>query len=163
MRRADREITDISAIDDFLSRERILRVAFHDAGDIYIVPVNYGYVRNGDSCTFCFHGACAGRKYELAKSSPTVGFEADGGFRLLESEKACGYSACYMSVIGTGRLTLIEGEAEKRAALDCLMEHQTGRSGWEYSPEQLAQTAVFCIKVYKVTCKAKQEVKICTT
>ena len=43
MRRKDREIIDKKVIEDFIEKEQILRVAFYDEGDIYIVPVNYGY------------------------------------------------------------------------------------------------------------------------
>ena len=66
MRRRDREITDENAIAEFIAKEQILRIAFYDKGDIYIVPVNYGY-SVGEQYTFYFHGAKAGRKYELAK------------------------------------------------------------------------------------------------
>ena len=44
MRRSDREITDKKVIEKFISEEQILRIAFFDDGDIYIVPVNYGYL-----------------------------------------------------------------------------------------------------------------------
>ena len=46
MRRSDREIKDINSIEKFIAGEQILRIAFYDDGDIYIVPVNYGYVPN---------------------------------------------------------------------------------------------------------------------
>lgn len=126
MRRKDREITDISAIDTFLTEEKILRIAFYDDGDIYIVPVNYGFRRESGKCVFYFHGAKAGRKYELAGKSPYVGFETDGRFKMIEGGSACGYSANFQSVKGTGRLSLIEDTEAKRSALDCLMDHQAG-------------------------------------
>ena len=68
MRRKDREITDKNRINEFIAKEQILRIAFYDEGDIYIVPVNYGYIYD-EQYTFYFHGAKAGRKYELAKNS----------------------------------------------------------------------------------------------
>ena len=43
MRRRDREITDKNAIAEFIAKEQIIRIAFYEEGDIYIVPVNYGY------------------------------------------------------------------------------------------------------------------------
>ena len=55
--------------------------------NIYIVPVNYGFRRESGKCVFYFHGAKAGRKYELAGKSPYVGFETDGRYEL-----ECGYS-----------------------------------------------------------------------
>lgn len=91
MRRSDREITNKRAIEEFISEEQILRIAFYDDGDIYIVPVNYGYLYDNDKYKFCFHGAKAGRKYELSKSKPVVGFEIDAKYKLLGNEIACNY------------------------------------------------------------------------
>ena len=59
MRRKDREITDKKRNNEFIAKEQILRIAFYDEGDIYIVPVNYGYLYD-EQYTFYFHGAiCA--------------------------------------------------------------------------------------------------------
>jgi hypothetical protein len=113
MRRNDREITDKKIIEDFIAKEHILRVAFYDKGDIYIVPINYGYTYINDKYSFYFHGAKAGRKYELSKSKPSVGFEIDGKYKLLESETACDFSADFQSVIGTGKLHIVEDKEEK--------------------------------------------------
>lgn len=43
MRRIDREIKDEKLIEAFITKEQIMRIAFYDNGEIYIVPVNYGY------------------------------------------------------------------------------------------------------------------------
>ena len=83
-----------------------MRVAFNDEGDIYIVPVNYGHVYADEKYSFYFHGAKAGRKYELSKNCPFVGFEIDGDYKLLKSETACNYSAAFQSVIGTGKMLM---------------------------------------------------------
>ena len=104
MRRNEREVTDRQAIAAFLSAEQILRVAFYDNGDIYIVPVNYGYCEENGCIRFYFHGAKAGRKYTLAGQTPHVGFEIDGRYALIPAEKGCGHSAKYQSVIGNGKL-----------------------------------------------------------
>lgn len=74
MRRSDREVTDKKAIEQFISEQRIIRVGLCDNGEIYIVPLNYGYEFENDEYTFYFHGAKAGRKYELAKTEPDVPF-----------------------------------------------------------------------------------------
>ena len=65
MRRKDREVTDKKAIEAFIAKEQILRIAFYDNGDIYLIPVNYGYTYEKEKYTFYFHGAKAGRKYEM--------------------------------------------------------------------------------------------------
>ncbi|WP_028516460.1 pyridoxamine 5'-phosphate oxidase family protein [Ruminococcus flavefaciens] len=155
MRRADREITDKKAIEEFISKEKIIRIGFCDNGVVYIVPVNYGYSDDSGEYTFYFHGAVAGRKYELAKSAPSVGFEIDGNHELLGAETACGHSAKYMSVIGNGILSIIEGNDEKKAALELIMKQAAGRAGLEYDNNVLGRTAVFKLNVKKMSCKAK--------
>lgn len=155
MRRADREVTDPVKIRAFLEQEQILRVAFYDAGEIYIVPVNYGLSQKAGKTAFYFHGALAGRKYELAKAGPKVGFEIDGGYRLLEHEQACKYSASFQSVIGTGTLQLVEDEKEKRFGLSCVMKQTSGRDGWEFPEAAVNAVAVFRLDAEKLTCKAK--------
>ena len=52
MRRNDREVTDAEIIEDFIAGENIMRVGFYDSGEVYIVPVNYGYSVNNGKYTF---------------------------------------------------------------------------------------------------------------
>ena len=155
MRRSDREITDKQAIEALIAREQILRVAFYDNGDLYIVPVNYGYTRKNDQYTFYFHGAKAGRKYALSKANPRVGFEIDGGYQLMENMEACRFSASFQSVIGTGTLRLVDDPAEKKQGLDALMRQTTRRSDWDFPDATLQSTAVFELAVDQISCKAK--------
>ena len=154
MRRKDREITDNNRIAEFIDKEQILRIAFYDEGEIYIVPLNYGY-SFGERYTFYFHGARAGRKYELAKSSPSVGFEIDGNYTLLEGETACDFSATFQSVVGTGVISLVDDMDEKIKGLDAIMKQTTSKSGWHYSKEMLETVSVFRLDVTKLSCKAK--------
>lgn len=154
MRRKDREITDKSRIEEFIEKEQILRIAFWDEGDIYIVPINYGYVYD-EKYIFYFHGAKAGRKYELAKKKPNVGFEIDGKYSLIEGEEACEFSAAFQSVIGTGMLSLVENNAEKISGLNAIMKQTTSKNEWNYSDEMLEAVAVFRLDVEKLSCKAK--------
>ncbi len=155
MRRNDREITDASLIEEFIAKEEIIRIAFYDRGELYIVPVNYGYICQDGKYKFYFHGAKAGRKYELAKASPCIGFEIDGKYELLKADAACDFSAKFQSVIGTGTLHLVESIEEKRAGLNCLMKQAAGTENWEYSEAMLNGVAVFRIDAEKLTCKAK--------
>lgn len=156
MRRKDREVTDIKAIEAFIAKEQILRIAFYDNGDIYVVPLNYGYTYESEKYTFYFHGAKAGRKYELTKSAPLVGFEIDGNYRLLEGENACDFSAEFQSVTGTGKLCLVEDVEEKRIGLNAVMKQTTGKAEWEYQPKMLEAVAVYRLDVEKISCKAKK-------
>ena len=155
MRRTDREITDLAAIQKFIQQESIIRIAFYDEGDIYIVPVNYGYLFENDKHIFYFHGAKAGRKYELIKSSPSVGFEIDGNYKLLEADIACDFSARFQSVIGTGKLFLVDDFEEKIKGLNLLMKQSTGKDFWNYENKMIDGVAVFKLEADKLSCKAK--------
>ena len=155
MRRNDREITDKTLIEQFIAKEQIIRIAFYDNGDLYIVPLNYGYTYENEKYVFYFHGAKAGRKYELSKASPNVGFEIDGAYELLEADAACDYSAKFQSVIGTGRLSIIENDEEKIKGLNALMNHISGKAKWDYSKEMVDAVAVYRLEAEKLSCKAK--------
>ena len=155
MRRKDREITDKDIIEAFIAKEQIVRIGFYEKDDIYLVPVNYGYSLNDEKYSFYFHGAKAGRKYELAKREPLVGFEIDGNYQLLEAEVACDFSAKFQSVIGTGILYLVDDEEEKKKGLNTIMRQTTQNADWNYSEEMLKAVAVFRLDVKKMSCKAK--------
>lgn len=155
MRRSDREITDVKSIEAFIAKEQIMRVAFYDNGEIYIVPVNYGYINESGQYVLYFHGAKAGRKYELSKESPNIGFEIDGNYELLEADIACDFSAKFQSVVGTGNISVVEDRDEKIRGLNILMQHASGNSEWQYSEEMLNAVAVYRVDVDKISCKAK--------
>lgn len=154
MRRKDREINNKIVIEEFIEKEQILRIAFYDEGEIYIVPVNYGYL-NDEKYLLYFHGAKAGRKYELAKKNPNVGFEIDGNYTLLENEVACQFSAAFQSIVGTGNLSLVEDNTEKKTALNTIMKQVTSKTEWDYTDKMLDAVAVFKLVVDKLSCKAK--------
>jgi nitroimidazol reductase NimA-like FMN-containing flavoprotein (pyridoxamine 5'-phosphate oxidase superfamily) len=153
MRRKERQITDVSQITDFILSEQILRVGFQDKDDIYIVPVNYGFIIEDEKYVFYFHGAKAGRKYELAKLNPKVGFEIDGKYSLVDGELACDYTAHFQSVIGNGILSLVENQEEKVLALNSIMKQTTQNSEWTYSKEMLNAVAIFRLDVENFSCK----------
>ena len=155
MRRSDREITDVKAIEAFIAKEQIMRIAFYDNGEIYIVPVNYGYTNDSGQYAFYFHGAKAGRKYELSKESPNIGFEIDGNYELMEADIACDFSAKFQSVVGTGKISIVEVREEKIKGLNVLMRQTSGKAEWQYSEEMVNAVAVYKVDVNEISCKAK--------
>lgn len=155
MRRKDREITDKAAIAAFIAKEQIIRIAFCDDGELYIVPVNYGYLYD-ENHLFYFHGAKAGRKYELARKNPKVGFEIDGNYKLIEGEEAVQFSAAFQSIVGTGTLSLVDDSAEKKTALNAIMKQATSKTEWDYDDKMLEKVAIFKLIVDQLSCKAKR-------
>ena len=74
---------------------------------------------------------------------------------MISGETACDYSAKFQSVIGTGRLCLVEDESEKILGLNAIMKQTTSKSEWNYSSQMLDSVAIFRLDVEKMSCKAK--------
>ena len=155
MRRKDREITDRAKIMDIIDRCDCCRVGFFDAEakQVYIVPLNFGYTEEEGKVTFYFHGAKEGRKMELIQKAPAVGFEMDTNYKLNEADEACEYSARFQSVIGNGRMRMIEDMEGKKHALNMVMKHATGKDDWEYDENMLKVVATFKLEVEELSCK----------
>ncbi|MCL1855595.1 MAG: pyridoxamine 5'-phosphate oxidase family protein [Clostridia bacterium] len=144
MRRQERQITDISAIDNILRESKVCRLGIADpaAAAPYVVPVSYGYEWLKGRLRLVFHGACAGRKHNLLRCEPQVGFEVDCCPLLLPGDTACQYGAAYRSVIGAGKVHILAGSDEKHRAVDLLMLCQTGQTP-PVEEDALGKTAVY--------------------
>lgn len=153
MRRADREILDFDEITGVVDKCHCCRLGFRDDGGVYIVPLNFGYKAEDGNLTFYFHSAREGRKIGLLAASPIVGFELDTGFELNTGSFACGYSAKFESVIGSGTAEIVEDLTEKKLGLKLLMKHYTGRNDWDISDRDCGSVAVIRLKVREMTCK----------
>ena len=117
MRRTDREITDAEKITQIIQTCHCCRLGFCDNGAVYIVPLNFGYAEENGKRVFYFHSAKSGRKLDLIAGTPSVGFELDVNYALVEGEEACRHTARFQSVIGTGRVSFVEEASQKEAAL----------------------------------------------
>lgn len=156
MRRTDREITDRERINEIIKACHCCRLGFCDQGQVYIVPLSFGYEDQGDKRIFYFHGAMEGRKIDLIRKTHYAGFELDTNYQLQKAEAACGYSARYQSIIGTGKVDLIENFEEKRHALLCIMKHNSGREDWTFLEDALRKVAVFQLTVEEISGKEHQ-------
>ena len=114
MRRKDREVSDKEKIRRIISECYCCRLGFNDNGEIYIIPLNFGFDFKDERLTFYFHGAKEGRKIDLIKKTTSVGFELDTNYRLEKGNIACEYTAGFQSIIGTGEICLIEEKEEKK-------------------------------------------------
>ena len=152
----ERQITDKQKIEEFLNDQKIIRIGYYDKSndEVYIVPLNFGYKVENDEYIFYMHGGQKGRKFELTKEEPNVGFEIDGNYELVPGELACQHSAKYQSIIGNGKIQMVKDIEEKKAALEIIMQHTTGKSGFEYNPKMLEHVGVYKLKANKLTCKA---------
>ena len=75
MRRADRAVTDRERILQVIESCECCRVGFSCPEGAYIVPLNFAFVP-GAPDRFYFHGAQEGRKADLIRTAPRVGFSS---------------------------------------------------------------------------------------
>lgn len=153
MRRKDREINDEKQIDEIIEKCDCCRLGFNSEDGAYIVPLSFGYEKQYGRRYFYFHSAAEGRKIDLIKIGGKVGFELDCGYQLHTADSACGYTAAFSSVIGTGRVELLTETDDKIYGLGRLMKQAAGLEGCEFSPEMLAQVCVFRLEVTELSCK----------
>lgn len=153
MRRKDRQITDEIKIEEIISSCHCCRLGLNDNGQVYIVPMNFGYERIDETYFFYFHCAKAGRKTDLIKQNPNVGFELDTNYKLNTGNLACDYSARFQSVIGSGTVEFINDTEQKKYALTKIMEHYTHNSNWTYSDAMLRAVCILKLSVNEFSCK----------
>ncbi|MDO4785301.1 MAG: pyridoxamine 5'-phosphate oxidase family protein [Fretibacterium sp.] len=154
MRRKDREVADLGAIERIIGACKVFRLAMVDGTRPYVVPMNFGYDLRGGALELYCHSAPEGRKIDILRGNPEVCFEMDCGHRLVEAEAACSYGFAYSSVIGEGSVFFIEEPEEKLRALLKIMEHQAGRSDFSIPPEALSRVSTF--RVAATSFSAKQ-------
>ena len=155
MRRSDRQITDLSAIEEILRRAKVLHLGLMDAERPYVVPLHYGYTLDGGRLTLYMHCAGEGHKLDLIRDNPNVFVEIDtGAIPISGGDIACRYGAAYSSVMGGGTATIVEDVDEKMEGLRILMRTQTDKE-FSMTPEMAQSVAVIRVEVMEFTAKAK--------
>lgn len=142
MRRAEREITDRREIDAIIRSARVLRLGLVDGEEPYIVPLSFGY----DGESLYFHCAPEGRKLDLIRRGGTVCFEVDDLLEVVDAASACGWSARYRSVVGTGRAAILENRESKRRGLAAIMAQYSGGEH-AFADAQIDRTCVVRIDI----------------
>ena len=156
MRRKDREVTDPAKIKEIINASETIRIGYYDNGEVYIVPVNFGYTEEAGSYTFYFHGANAGRKYELSKNGCNVGFEMESSANVVINDEISCHSTClFHSVIGNGKISLVTNLDEKEKSLNIILNHFTVKSIHNFDEKYLKAVAVYKLEVEKLSCKDK--------
>ena len=153
MRRRDRQLTGREELETVLRSCRVCRLAMVEGGVPYVVPLNFGYRWGEEGLTLCFHSAGEGRKLDGLRQTPLVAFEMDCEHALDPGREPWKCTWRYASLMGLGRPVFCRTPAEKTAALNVLMTHQTGRGDYEYPPALLERTAVFRLEVTELTGK----------
>lgn len=154
MRRKDREITNIESIINIIESCKVFRVAMSVQDMPYIVPLNFGYSYKNDIFEFYFHSAMEGKKLDIIKINPLVCFEMDCNHELTRAELVCSYGYNYKSIIGNGKVQIVDNIEEKILYLKNLMKHQTGNE-FEFTNQQVTNVAVCKITVTEISAKKR--------
>ena len=149
MRRANREIFDKSTIRALMEEALVCRIGFCDDGTPYVIPMNFGL---GENCLF-LPCATEGRKLDILRRNDRVCFEMDFLREIKQGPVSCGWGARYESVIGFGRAILVEDPAEKRFAMDQIMDHYRAQGPYAYPDDILAKTTIIRIEIERLTGK----------
>ena len=153
MRRNDREIRDFTEIVEVIKKCDVCRIALHDAGYPYMIPLNFGMKTEGEQITLYFHGAGEGKKLELIRQDNRASFEMDCSHRLVSSEESGQCTMEYESVIGRGNVETVS-EEEKMEALTILTDHYH-ETHFEFDTKAVPKTAVMKLVVEEMTGKRR--------
>jgi nitroimidazol reductase NimA-like FMN-containing flavoprotein (pyridoxamine 5'-phosphate oxidase superfamily) len=152
MRKKDREITDSSEIDQVLKKGEIISVAMCHEDQPYVLPFNYGYM-NGK---IYIHSSLKGFKLDVLAKNPKVSFNVIINVEMLPAEQPKDCSVAYSSVVGFGRVRMVDDSDEKLAALECIMtQYYPQNDAWQYPDKVVAACTVWCVEVEHLTGKRK--------
>lgn len=137
-----------------LDKGKVLHLGLVDGDEPYVVPMNYGYIMEGEKLTVYLHGAKQGRKLDIMKVNPKVFFEIDCDIVPFEGKTACNYGITYASVMARGTAVIVEDTEEKIRGLALLMKTQTGRD-FEINEKMAGIVSVIRIDVSEYTAKKR--------
>ena len=152
MTKRELQITDLNEIKAILDTAKVLHLGLAVEGEPYVVPMNYGYIMEGEKLTLYLHSAVQGKKLDMMKANSKVFFELDCDNKPFEGEKPCQYGLAYSSVMGRGEAVLVEDVQEKMAAMTALMKTQTGKD-FTFNERLVSIVAVIRIDVAEYTAK----------
>ena len=156
-RRPEKTISDETEILDIIAAQGIMTLALSKDNQPYLVTVNYGFEKS-KRC-FYFHCGPAGKKIDFLKANPVVWGQVleDNGYRDGECDHA------FRSVHFRGRVTFLEGDADKRHAVNLMIDHlesdpETVKKRFE-KPDSLDKTLLVRIQVEELTAKENPAAK----
>jgi nitroimidazol reductase NimA-like FMN-containing flavoprotein (pyridoxamine 5'-phosphate oxidase superfamily) len=157
MRRKDKEITETAEKIEIIEQNTVCRIGLAQNNIPYIVPLNYGYSFENDILTLYFHSAKEGKKMDIIRENNRACFEIDCDCKLIEGGKPCSYNYAFKSIIGFGRIVIMESVEEKINSLNRIIKQQTGKEiTYDFPEEALERTVVYKMTVEEFTGKQKQ-------
>ena len=152
MTKRELQIVDPEQIRGILDTAKVLRLGLALGDEPYIVPMNYGYIMEGEKLTFYLHSARKGKKLDILRANPKVFVELDCDLKPFDGVKPCQYGLSYSSLMARGTARILEDPEEKMAAMTALMKTQTGKD-FSFNEQLVSIVAVIRIDVAEYTAK----------
>jgi uncharacterized protein len=116
-RRPKKAITDRAELLSIIDGQSIMTLAMAMDNEPYLVTVNYGFEPHSNC--FYFHCSKVGKKMDFMRANPLLWGQVveDRGYM----DGQCEHS--YRSVHFCGHVTFLEGEDEKRRAVNLMIDH----------------------------------------
>lgn len=147
---------DMTAVLDILDRAEFATLALLDLEGPYSVPVNFACL---DGVLY-FHTGKKGRKYAAIvaaeKAGTPVAFSAAVDLEMKTGDKACQWGYKFRSVLGQGRVRIVQGAAERRLGLGVIMKKYAGSDDFPYDDKILGITDVIAVHMDRVSARLKQ-------
>ena len=155
MTRRELEITDKNEILQILEKSKVLHLALVDKGMPYIVPMNYGYeMDENGNLEIYLHGATKGYKLDIIRDNPICCFEIECDVTPFEGKMPCQYGTSYASLIGRGRIEIINTVNDKIKMLSKFMKSQTGKD-FEFNEKLVSIVSIMKITVNEYSAKRR--------
>ena len=141
-------------MEEMIRRCDCIHLGLLDGDNPYVVPLNFGYERNGDQFTFYMHAATEGKKLDLIAAHPQASFCMDTGHQLVTGAVPCSWSFRYESVMGQGKITILQDPEEKRRGLQRIMAHYSGgQEQAEFPDAMMKRVAILKLEAKNLTGK----------
>lgn len=154
MRRSDRELSEIKDVEDVINNSDVCRIALAIDNIPYIVTMNFGY-KNSPEKLLYFHCAPSGKKLDMIRRNNYVCFEMDTDHQITKGEKGCEWGMKFSSVIGFGKIFIVEDREEKTMGMNCIMSQYGGSAPFFYDEKVFSNTTILRLEIAEMTGKRK--------
>jgi len=98
------------------------------------------------------HCAKDGKKIDLIQKNNKVCFEIEDAYKVIESDVSCEWTTKYSSLIGNGKIEIINDFAEKESGLDVIMQ-QHGKRDNSYHKKLVDRVFILKLNIKSVNGK----------
>lgn len=160
MRRAQRACTDPKQVLAAFSEATEMTLALKDEPYPYAVTVNYAPLVQAGELYLVFHGAKAGRKFELMQRDPHCAFTITLRSQIALLELPQKSTNFFRSLSGEGMIEFWDGAAAQAAIVQLMVHHgsdpATSAELKERLTPHLKATQMFALKVERAGLKANE-------